>query len=72
MAARPSKGPARRMTIYLRPPEAIEKLKVIALLEDKSIIDLLNEAVTEFLERKTATHGTALKTILKARQKGDT
>ena len=70
MAARPTKGPARRMTIYLRPPEAIEKLKVLALLEDKSVIDLFNEAVAEFLERKTAAHGKALASILKARQKG--
>ena len=69
MAARPTKGPARRMTIYLRPPETIEKLKVIAVLEDKSVIDLLNEAVAEYLERKTAAHGTALKSILDARRK---
>jgi len=57
------------MTIYLRPPEAIEKLKIIAVLEDKSVMDLINEAVAGFLKRKEAKHKPALASILKARQK---
>jgi hypothetical protein len=68
MAPRPMKGPARRMTIYLRPPEAIEKLKIIAVLEDKSVMDLFNEAVADFLKRKEKKHKAALASILKARQ----
>jgi hypothetical protein len=69
MAARPMKGPARRMTIYLRPPDAIEKLKIIAVLEDKTVMDLFNEAVADFLKRKEKKHKPALASILKARQK---
>ena len=52
MAARPSKGPAKRMTIYLRPPEVIETLKVIAILEGKSLIDLVNEAIDDLLKKR--------------------
>ncbi|MBC8366217.1 hypothetical protein H8E52_02285 [bacterium] len=68
MSARPNKGPARRMTIYLRPPEAIEKLKIIAVLEDKSVIDLFNEAVADFLKMREKKHKAALTSVLKARQ----
>jgi hypothetical protein len=68
MAARPMKGPARRMTIYLRPPETIEKLKIIAVLEDKSVMDLFNEAVAGLLKRKEKKHKATLASILKARQ----
>jgi len=56
------------MTIYLRPPEAIEKLKIIAVLEDKSVIDLFNEAVADFLKRREKKHKAALASVLEARK----